>query len=394
MRISQIFRITWSNLKGKRVRTILTILGIAVGMGAIVFLVSLGYGLQQFTIKRISSISSLSTLTVSQGKTISIILDSSMIKKIEKINGVEKVVSVLASGGVVKFGDKKLDIVAIGTGSDYFIYEDTKFIAGNGFSDNENKIVVSSALVKNMGEDFSSVISKEVFLSVNFKDKNGKYLAKDLKVVIAGVVDDETSIFAYYPIKLIEELIDENTVFSSLKAKVQTRESVMNVKKEIENMGFSVASIAETVKQIDVVFRYVRIILATFGAIALLVAAIGMFNTMTIALLERTRDIGIMKAVGVNNKDIYLMFLLESVLISSLGGILGSGFGTAFSYLVNAGINYLAKIVGAEPVILFSTPLSFIGIIIIFSIFVGILTGIYPSRRAANINPLDALRYE
>jgi putative ABC transport system permease protein len=134
--------------------------------------------------------------------------------------------------------------------------------------------------------------------------------------------------------------------------------------------------------------------LGALGGIALLVAAIGMFNTMTIALLERTRDIGIMKAVGVDNRDIYWMFLTEAIIISGLGGALGGALGLLLSIGINAIVNGLATLVGADSVILFRTPLSFVAIVIVFAVVVGISTGIYPSKRAAKINPLDALRYE
>jgi len=394
MRFSQLLSLTWSNLKGKKTRTILTIAGISVGIGAIVFLVSLGYGFQTFTVNRISSINSLTSLNVSQGKAINIIIDSSAIEKIKKIENIEKVVPALTSGATVDYKNKKIDIVATATESSFLKDEDVKLATGKYFDDNSKQIVVSSALVKNTNEDNSSIISKEMELTINFKDKNGKYLSKKFNAKIVGVVEDETSAFAYYPISSISELLNENTIYSSLKVKVKSQQALDASKKEIEDLGFNVVSISDTIKQIDRIFRYIRIILGIFGGIALLVAAIGMFNTMTIALLERTRDIGIMKAVGVANKDVYLMFLLESIIISSLGGIFGNIGGSFLAYALNLFINYLAKIVKAEPVVLSRTPLWFLGLIFIFSIIVGITTGIYPSKRAANINPLDALRYE
>jgi putative ABC transport system permease protein len=115
---------------------------------------------------------------------------------------------------------------------------------------------------------------------------------------------------------------------------------------------------------------------------------------MTIALLERTRDIGIMKAMGVKDRDVSCIFLFESALIATSGGVLGVVGGWLTSKVVNMIVNILAKSVGGEPQKLFSMPIVFSMGIIIFSIIVGIGTGFYPSKRASKLNPLDALRYE
>jgi len=188
--------------------------------------------------------------------------------------------------------------------------------------------------------------------------------------------------------------LSENIVYNSAKVKVDSRDDINEVRTKIEGMGFAVTSIADTISQVDRTFRVIQIVLAAFGAIALLVAAIGMFNTMTIALLERTRDIGVMKAIGVRNRDVYRMFLSESTLIAMIGGIGGLGGGFLISKLINLAVNSLAKSVGGEPQTLFATPYWFAIGIFVFAIFVGLSTGYYPSRRAARINPLDALRYE
>jgi putative ABC transport system permease protein len=134
--------------------------------------------------------------------------------------------------------------------------------------------------------------------------------------------------------------------------------------------------------------------LASFGIVALIVSAIGMFNTMTIALLERTQEIGIMKALGATSADIWSMFLSESVIIGFLGGAGGIGIGMAGGEVFNYGINFLAGAMGGKGIDLFFTPLWFILLIITFSTFVGLITGFYPAKRAANINCLAALRYK
>jgi putative ABC transport system permease protein len=159
-------------------------------------------------------------------------------------------------------------------------------------------------------------------------------------------------------------------------------------------MGYQVDSIADTVGQIDKIFMIFQMVVAGFGAIALFVAAMGALNTLTVSLLERTREIGLMKSLGGTSRDIYKMFLVEAVVIGMTGGIIGIGAGLGLSELVNMGLNVLAKKAGGQPVDIFFTPLYFIGLIIGLVFIISIITGLYPARRAAHINPLDALRYE
>jgi len=209
-----------------------------------------------------------------------------------------------------------------------------------------------------------------------------------------GVVQDDSTAFSYIPINSIASELSEKVSYNSLKVKVKDKSQIPSMKEKFTSMGYSVTTIADTISQVDQIFRIIQIILAFFGLVALLVASIGMFNTMTIALLERTRDIGIMKAIGVRDRDVSRIFLSEAAIIAGAGGIIGVVGGWATAKLVNIGVNMLAISVGGEPETLFATPIVFALGIVIFSFFVGILTGLYPSRRASRLNPLDALRYE
>lgn len=394
MKFSQIFSTTWENIRGNRMRTLLTVVGIAVGISTIIFLVSLGYGLQEFSVKRISSLDALSTIDVSQGKTASFKLDQETIDKISKIPNVDKISPILSLGGKATYGDKKTDLVITAVNADFFNYEDVKIAEGGLFTDDENKVMASSALVKTLGLDNQSILGKKLALSILMpkSDKNNE--AFDLELTVAGVVTDNSSSFAYVPQKLFVSKLNDSTVYTALKVKVNDQANLAGVKKEVETTGFAATSVADTVAQISQVFGIIRIVLALFGGFALLVAAIGMFNTMTVALLERTRDIGIMKSIGVSNKDVYSMFLTEAIMIAIMGGVLGVILGYLVSSLINVVISWVAHLVGVDAVTLFATPLWFALVVLGFSVLVGTSTGLYPARRAAHINPLDALRYE
>ena len=119
-----------------------------------------------------------------------------------------------------------------------------------------------------------------------------------------------------------------------------------------------------------------------------------MFNTLTIALLERTQEIGIMKSLEASNSDVKKTFLVEAILIGFLGGASGILLGIGASEVFNFGVNKLTGSLGGNEVDLFYIPAEFMLMILIFSTTVGLLTGFYPARRAAKLNPLDALRYK
>ena len=131
-----------------------------------------------------------------------------------------------------------------------------------------------------------------------------------------------------------------------------------------------------------------------FGGIALTVSAIGMFNTMTVTLLERTAEIGIMRTLGASSGDIQILFVAEAVIVGFLGGIMGIMFGLTIGLSLNTVMNAAASHFGGKSVSLFSFPLPFLTFIAVFSAIVGFMTGVFPARRAAKLNPLDAIRYK
>lgn len=373
----------------------MTISGIAIGIAAIVFLVSLGYGLQSLSIKKIASIEAIKTLDVTAGMDNVHKVDNQLIDQLMKEPEVDKISPLLALGIKPEYQDKKTDAVGNFVDDYYFSLEGIHPVVGAFFSNSKTDIVVSSALLKAMDMKIEEAVGKEIKSSVVIVDPGTK-AKKELNLTfkIIGVVQDDSTSFSYLPIAIVSSEINPNQSYNSIKVKTKEQSQIMPLKEKITSMGYSVSSIADTISQIDQIFRIIQIILAFFGLIALLVASIGMFNTMTIALLERTRDIGIMKALGVRNRDVSRIFLSESGIIATCGGLLGLSIGWLTAKGINLAINLLAKSVGGEPQSLFSLPPVLGLIIVFFSILVGLATGFYPSKRASKLDPLDALRYE
>jgi len=398
MRSIDILRLAMRIFKHNRLRTFLTVLGVGIGIAAILFLVSLGYGIQQLTVDRIASLDSIVTLDATTG-------DSSILKitgdTIDKFKGIADVVTVspvLNISAQALYGDSIGDTVVNGVQPDYFRMEGLTMSHGKQFDqEEEDSVVVSTAALAMFGINVNDALTQELKFNYFVTRKNGQMdetkLEEDARgYKIIGVVDDDNSSYVYLPLGNLKYLnIDD---YRSAKIKVNDINNINKVKTDVSAMGYNASAVADTLDQMNKVFRIVRIVLGALGIIALVVASIGMFNTMTISLLERTREIGIMKALGAGNFDVWKLFLSEAIMVGFLGGSVGTLIGWSMGKLFNFAVNMLASSLGGQKVNLFVTPVWFIIAIVAFSFFVGFFTGIYPARRAARINPLEALRYE
>jgi putative ABC transport system permease protein len=385
--------IALSNLTGNKLRTLLTVVGIGLGIATIVFLVSLGYGLQELSLSQLASLEAVSTVSVSAGRLGA--PDQALATQYAQDARVEKVVavnSVSMQAGLT--GDKHVDGVASLVPTDFFGLEGIKADSGAAYPADASKgVVVSSGLVSGLGTTAADLIGKELSLSLFITDPTSgvsKPVVDSVKVY--GTYTDDTTVAAYVSPDLLKET--GPLPISQLKLKVKDRTIIPAFKSELEAKGYAVTAVADTIDQLNTIFKVIQGVLAGFGAIGLLVASIGMFNTMTIALLERTREVGIMKAIGVEDKNVYLLFLMEAMLISLLGGLSGLIIGWTSAKAINIAVNLLAHYLGGQSVQLFYTPPSFVLLMLSFSLLVGFLTGFMPARRGSKINPLDALRYE
>ncbi|MEK9156047.1 MAG: FtsX-like permease family protein [Patescibacteria group bacterium] len=392
MRAIDVVRISSSNLRGSTMRTALTVTGIGVGIATIVFLVSLGYGLQDLSMRRIASIGAVTTLNVSAGKISS--PDKAFAEKYQSDARVEKVVVVNSVPVKGTFSGTAIDAVANIVPGDFFGLEGLKPEAGD-FYGNETAggTVISTGFAKGVGKPIAELIGQEVAMKLFVKDAaTSKVVPVDGTYKVYGAYLDDATAAAYLTPDTLKKT--GNLAINQVKVKLKSKNDLVPVKSEIEGNGYSVSSVADTIGQLDLIFNIIKIILAVFGGVALVVASIGMFNTMTIALLERTRDVGIMKSTGTDDSAVYLIFLTEAILISGLGGAMGLALGWVTTIFVNFAVNSLARSVGGEAVDLFTTPMMFVIIMLAFSFLVGVSTGFLPARRASRLNPLEALRYE
>ncbi|MBP6884171.1 MAG: ABC transporter permease [Candidatus Pacebacteria bacterium] len=396
MKIRDLVTLSLRGFKTNTSRTVLTVLGLGVGIGAVLFLVSLGYGLQNVILNRITTADALLTLDVSSVSDL-IKLDDESLKTISTYPGVTETSPVLSLSGQTSFGLETTETVSLVVDKPFFRLSGINLDAGQEFSSAEaSEVVISSATAQIFGfSNPDEMIGERVVLSLYlFNNENSEIeiITPETDYKVVGIINDENTSFIYVPINTLRSI--ELPIYSNLKVKVENSEQLNPVRDFIVKQGLLVSSISDTIDQTKKIFGIIQIVLGVFGLIALVVSAIGMFNTMTIALLERTKEIGIMRAIGVSNGDISKLFLMESIIMGFLGGISGVLIGYVGGKIFNIVVNILARNFGGQVQDLFYSPAWFVVFILIFSGVTGFLTGIYPARRAARLNPLDALRYK
>jgi len=223
-------------------------------------------------------------------------------------------------------------------------------------------------------------------------EADGKVVSQESEYRIIGVIEDLATPYFYVPLLDLRKAGISN--FSQLRVVVKNKNDLPGIRKEIETMGLKTSSTVDTVAQIENLFKNIRLILAILGLVALAVAVLGMFNTLTVSLLERTREIGGMKAMGMVSHEVQDLFLAEAMIMGLSGGIGGIALGFVFGKLISLILSSMAVVKGQGLIDITSIPAFFIGFIVVASFIVGFLTGLYPAKRAMKISALNALRYE
>jgi putative ABC transport system permease protein len=183
-------------------------------------------------------------------------------------------------------------------------------------------------------------------------------------------------------------------VYPSLSVRVRTPNRVASVQDAIRKMGFNTFSILDATRSLRRFFAVLDLFLGIFGSLALAVAALGIVNTLVMAILERRREIGIMKAIGASDGDVKKLFLAEAAVMGLLGGALGVALGWVIGRLINAGANFYLRRQNLPPENLWAVPWWLVGGAIAFAIVISMISGLYPAARAAKLDPVQALRYE
>ena len=433
MKSRDVFSYSFSAIRLRKLRAGLTTLGVVIGIAAIVALLSITQGLQDTITRQLQTGFATDTLIVSTGGGFGLgaqggvgaansgfKLSVNDTQKINNITNVEMSIAIIQRGGSIKSGEKVRNITIVGVDfAEYANIYSSTFVAEPGGDiplNPENETVVvgkrvsdpwkNETLLYNVNDNVEIAWLNATTLPPKEETYTGHVTAV-LKEIGGFGVGGPSDSGVYIPISQAQSFFgtDEcNMIIVKLTSDDKaTIDSVSEAIKEAFSSQVSVTSATAVLNILSSVFSIIQLFLAGIAAISLLVAGIGIMNIMIVSLMERTREIGILKALGMKSQTVLLVFLCESVIIGLMGAVIGIGSGWVLANVVaivfhGGGVffgNQAAAGAGAggmtiTPVL---TPTVFLGALV-FGVGVSVIFALYPAWRASKLKPVEALRYE
>ncbi|MBU0672244.1 MAG: ABC transporter permease [Candidatus Margulisbacteria bacterium] len=402
MRIFQVFPIALRALRANPMRSTLTMLGVIIGVFIVITTVSMGEGAKNFVYDQMSSFGvgansigiygapeteseGMGMMTVAFMKSSITRRDIEAIK--ERVSGIKAVVPVIVGSGEFKYGKKIYETPLVyGTTEDYALMVDGLVKEGRFFTPldiayRKRVVFLGQKVAQGLFGDFPALGETVRINGVPFKVIG---IMKAMGSMFGMSMDDQAAI----PITTAETLFDKTEIMETW-ASVRENVSVPKVEQAIravllERHGeedFQLRMATEMLNQLDMILSVLTAVVSAIAAISLLVGSVGIMNIMLVSVSERVQEIGIRKSVGARKSDIFLQFLIESVTISFMGGVIGILFSALVLFLMGqyAGLRLVPSL---NAVIMAVTV----------AIVVGIISGVYPAMRAARLDPVEALR--
>ena len=394
LKFNEMMSLSLRTFRNKPQRAILTIMGMSVGIATVLLLVSLGYGLQYILIgKLMTTQDSLVTMEISYPSE-----SNTLIKKTE-LDTIRGYANVAEVSPVAEFPGEISEDGGSGLLIDTRIVEPAYFrlsglLPSLGVTPTEKDpgMVVSSQTFTALGKtpDETS-LGKDINFKVFYQDdKNNTSVESDSTTPIKtkGIISDDS--MPPTAIIFANTLSVEPPFYSKALVKAKNVDVLEALRDQLLGEGFLVSARIDLVTQARKITNIITIVLGVFGITALIVSAIGMFNTMLVGFLERIYEVGILKSIGATDFDVRNLFLVESTLMGLLGGIGGILIGVGGGQVLNVLLSFWAKRMGGDAIKLFLTPWWFIFLILAFSAVIGLMSGWWPAHRAAGLSPKEA----
>ena len=402
MLILDLFKMALRSLIANTMRTFLTALGMIIGVASVISMISIGEGARQQTLSTIEKFGT-NIITIKPGRKKNRHVSSDMVKtlKLSDAKAIEKNIPLITGvaaqvyrSAQLKHGSKNTNTTVRGTGDKYLQLSNFTIERGRYFNQEEVRsvrkvAVIGSTVVKNLFGDVSA-IGKEIKVDGN----NYLVIGSTVQKGALSWFDPDDQIFI--PVTTAQKRLFGIHHIQSIDVQAKQMEDLEVIKKDIDSLlrirhgihtdedsDFHVQNSSQWLNSWGDAAKTFTYLLGGIAAISLLVGGIGIMNIMLVSITERTKEIGIRIAIGAKKSEIMEQFLIESVLISFIGGGLGILLGIIISRTVS-------KIGGWDTIVSTQSIMLAFG----FSVGVGIFFGFYPARKAANLNPIDALRYE
>lgn len=408
--IADYFVYSFNHIKTRKLRSWMTIIGIFIGIFAVVSLLSLSDGLKNAINSQFESVGADRIIvkpgagdyagsTPVTGEFSAAKLYEGDLEVVKKTKGVDIALGIIIQTGKAEFNDKikYLTVGGVPTNNDAQTFADkTDFLQvseGRFFKEGDrNRVIIGYGLTEDYFDKKLKIrdtilIQDEEFKVIGIFKKSGNPIND---YIVRIPLDDARGLFDVEDEELSTIMAASNKGLNPEEVRdniIKDLRDYRNVKEDEED--FTATTSAQLIEGFNVILDVVQFVIVGIAAISLLVGGIGIMNTMYTAVLDRTREIGTMKAVGARNSDIVLVFMIES----GFFGLLGGGIGTFLGLLMSKGVEVGAAFAGFDILKASFSPFLIIGALA-FSFFVGCISGIFPAIKAAKLKPVDALRYE
>ncbi|MCB5236991.1 ABC transporter permease [Niallia circulans] len=392
MKLGQAIKIAFKNITMNKLRAVLTMLGIIIGVAAVIALTSLGMGASNSVSDEIAGLGTTTvSVNLSGNSSEEEVVDYDELMAFAEYDEVKAVSPIVTTSSTLKNGTTSSSGVTVtGVTTSYEEVQDITLQSGRNVMDidldNRNKVVVLGYNVATELFGFTTPVDKTVQIDGTTFKVIGVLAEKGEE--LTGSVDDSVLI----PFTTAQRFIGQTYVTSAtvlMTDEDSVEMGMAKMKQKLYNQfdgdetSYSVRNQSSVTEALDSVSNTMTLLLAGIASISLIVGGIGIMNIMLVSVTERTREIGIRKAIGARKKDIMLQFLIEAIVLSALGGILGAAIGIGSAEILSTTLDMTSQITWWV-----------VGGSVSFSVLIGIIFGIFPANKASNLSPLEALRYQ